>query len=315
MNRSRLSMTAVFITLLLVGFYFMLLHSPSDSTRSLERNRQTEEISIPFTLTEHNNISVPLTLNGKHKLDLMFHTGNSDVCLTEEATTRLGGLVFDQGGDAKSWGGTSSIRLSQNNQITIGNKVWSDITVVEDRLSGPGTDGKFGPDLFKNKVIEIDFDNQILAVLDFLPEKVSTFQKFICRQNRSSLFIEGELRIGDEAIANEFMIHSGFGGTILLDDEFVRKNKLDRLETISESELKDSFGNVLKTKKVILPQLSFGNSSFPNIPIGFFDGAIGKQKMSVVGGAVLKRFNIIIAADRSEVYLKPNSRFKNKFGS
>jgi hypothetical protein len=111
------------------------------------------------------------------------------------------------------------------------------------------------------------------------------------------------------------MIHSGFGGTILLDNDFVAKNKLDRFETVSESELRDSFGNVLKTKKVSLPELSFGESTFSKMPVGFFEGAIGKQKMSVVGGDVLKRFNILIGLDRTEIYLKPNSLFNNAFGT
>jgi hypothetical protein len=51
------------------------------------------------------------------------------------------------------------------------------------------------------------------------------------------------------------------------------------------------------------------------MPVGFFEGAIGKQKMSVVGGDVLKRFNILIGLDRTEIYLKPNSLFNNAFGT
>ena len=40
--------------------------------------------------------------------------------------------------------------------------------------------------------------------------------------------------------------------------------------------------------------------------VGFFEGAIGIQKMSILGGDILKRFNIIIDAERKFIYLKTN---------
>lgn len=43
-----------------------------------------------------------------------------------------------------------------------------------------------------------------------------------------------------------------------------------------------------------------------NIPVGFFTGALGRQKMSIVGGDLLKRFNLIIDAERANIYLKEN---------
>ena len=43
-----------------------------------------------------------------------------------------------------------------------------------------------------------------------------------------------------------------------------------------------------------------------DITVGFFSGAIGRQKMSVLGGNVLKRFNILIDSEREHIYLKSN---------
>lgn len=278
-----------------------------------KRTLSASLIEIPFTLTENNNISIEVVLNGHHRLALMFHTGNSDVCLTQEATKNLKDLVFDHQVDANSWGGTSSVKFCDGNSLTIGGHVWDNLTVVEDKLSGKGTDGKFGPDLFEGKFVEIDFERRVLRVQDSLPDSASTYQKFECRLDRSSIFIEGQLEMEGKSVSNEFMVHSGFSGTILFDDGFVNANDLNQLKTISESELRDSFGNVLKTKKVLLPKLTFGNASFSDIPVGFFDGSIGRQKMSVVGGDVLKRFNVILGSDRTEVYLKPNHLFDLEF--
>jgi len=50
-----------------------------------------------------------------------------------------------------------------------------------------------------------------------------------------------------------------------------------------------------------------GEQTFQNIPVGFFEGAIGRQKMSILGGNVLKRFNLIINSKREYLYVKANS--------
>jgi hypothetical protein len=66
-------------------------------------------------------------------------------------------------------------------------------------------------------------------------------------------------------------------------------------------------------RKAILPGFLLGNLTLSNVPAGFFEGAIGRQKMSIIGGDILKRFNIIIDAPRTFVYLQPNTLQKTPF--
>ena len=42
----------------------------------------------------------------------------------------------------------------------------------------------------------------------------------------------------------------------------------------------------------------------PDVPAGFFSGAVGMQKTSVLGGAVLKRFGLIFDTANGGVYLR-----------
>ena len=68
----------------------------------------------------------------------------------------------------------------------------------------------------------------------------------------------------------------------------------------------DSFGNVIKIKKGLLPLFTIGNISLTNVPVGFFQGKIGQQQMSIIGADVLKRFNLILDANRTHIFLKNN---------
>ncbi|MEL7124253.1 MAG: hypothetical protein AAFO07_32760, partial [Bacteroidota bacterium] len=119
------------------------------------------------------------------------------------------------------------------------------------------------------------------------------------------MFIKGVSTINGKAFPNRFLIHSGYGGTILYDDPFVEKTQIGEfIEITSEQDLKDSYGNIIKTKKGRLANFSIGTVDFSNIPVGFFEGAIGRQRVSVLGGNLLKRFNLIIDASRTTIYLK-----------
>ena len=103
---------------------------------------------------------------------------------------------------------------------------------------------------------------------------------------------------------NRFLIHTGYSGGILLDDDFVKKTGIDgQIEINEESSLKDSFGNMIKVKKATLPALTLGDISMERVPVGFFSGAIGRQKKSVMGMAVLKRLNLIFDVSNESLYV------------
>ena len=273
-------------------------------------NRDT----IPFTLTKHNNISIKAILNQKDTLNLMFHTGSSAVFVTQKSREKASSLKLNKADTIQTWGGEGLIRSSNNNALQIGNHYRDQLLIREDKHSGHSTDGKFGPNFFGNKILEIDFDNSLLIVHSSLPELEGTYEKrnLIFRQNL--MFVEGELNIGEKKYTNDFLIHSGFSGAALLDDQFVHDNHIgNQLPTISESELKDALGNVIKTKKVKLPFFNLAGSQFQDVPIAFFEGSIGRQKQSVLGGELLKRFNIILDMQQAYIYLKPNNLFHSPF--
>ncbi len=66
-----------------------------------------------------------------------------------------------------------------------------------------------------------------------------------------------------------------------------------------------SFGHTIKVKKGIMPVFVLGASKISNVPTGFFAGAIGAQKMSVIGSEILKQFNIIFDIANNDLYIEP----------
>ncbi len=139
-------------------------------------------IQIPFQLTTYNNLSIQAILNGTDTVQLMFHTAANALTLTEEAVKHLKSIQFVSTTDSvKSWGGqANSSRYSPKNQIQIGSLSWDNQAIWENQFSGQYTQGKFGMDLFKNWVIEIDYDQSLFYYTKIFQVKSRAFRNQNC---------------------------------------------------------------------------------------------------------------------------------------
>jgi len=268
-----------------------------------------EPQSIPFELTSHNNIAVRVLINERDQAMLMFHLAVDSVSLTQKASRRIGSVSFDKNARLSSWGGQSApVLYSSRNTLQIRGQTWKDVGITESRHSGPGTDGKFGPNLFGGRIVEIDFDRGRLVIHPSLPEHAANYERLDIETRSGSMFAKATVGIGGELVQNDFMIHTGFGGGVLFDDAFAARHRLvSTLKVVGGRELKDSMGNVLKTTKLQIPSLRLGSFSLAGLPAEVFPGAIQSQKMSVLGADVWKRFNMLIDTGAGHLYLKPNN--------
>lgn len=286
---------------------------------SVAGNAQShKKFSIPFELTPYNNIAVKVVLNRQDTLVLMLATASSDVTISEEAMAHVKTLHFNGSVDGvQSWGGNANTSdYSTRNSIDIGGLHRDSVTIWKDLQSGQGTFGKFGLNLFKGKVVELDFDRKLLIVHPALPRKSKRYERLQWLPPGEDMMVRGVCRIGTDTLGNAFLIHSGYGGALLLDDDFAAKNKLETaIKITSEKKLQDAFGNVITVKKGVLPGFDLGKYQLKDTPAGFFAGAIGRQTMSILGGDVFKRFNWIIDTEGGYLYFRPNGLFDLPFSN
>jgi hypothetical protein len=264
---------------------------------------------FPFELTAQNSIVVKARLNGTDALNLMMHTAATDMTLTEEAVRRSPSLHFGGADQVKSWGGSETSRYSVGNRLQIGDMQWNGIVVWEDRNSGQGTDGKFGLDLFRGKIVEIDFARRLIAVYERLPAKATLFRRLAIEPGGGGMMVRADCVIDGVAYSQRFLLHSGYAGGVLLDDSFAATVGADRkLKIVDEMVLKDSFGHAIKVRKAVLPAFVLGGVRLADVPAGFFSGGTGAQRTSVIGGDVLKRFDLIFDTAHGALYLRPNDK-------
>ena len=288
-------------------FLALLLITEISIAQTVHSSSNSESDTISIELTEYNNIAIKAILNDIDTLTLMLHTAVNDVSLTKTATAKMSSIQFSSADSVKSWGGESESRNSENNFLQIADLYWKNVSIWESKHSGHNTDGKFGLNLFGNKIVELNFEKEYMIIHSNLPENLESYHKVNIINENGLIFIEGDCQIENEVYSNKFLVHSGYSGSILLDDDFVSQNSVsEKVDIISESTLKDSYGNELKTINAILPYFHLGGIEFSDVPVGFFEGSINRQRMSVLGGDILKRFNVIFDLKDSSIFLQPN---------
>ena len=289
----------ILIILIVVGFCFGCTH------KVVKNQSITVVDTIPFKLSKHNNIIVEAILNSSDTINLMVHTAANSASVIKSSSTRLNSLKWNNElTESSSWGGKGTSRYSKANTLKIGAMVFDSLSIWENENSGPGTDGKFGLNFFDDYVVEINFDESLIKLHHILPN-TDGYVKINLDNRDGLLFIKGKSHIDSSAYDNPFLIHSGYSGALLFDDKFSTETQMGQyIKITSEEELKDSYGNILVTKNGVLSKFSLGEMQFYDVPIGFFEGTVGRQQMSVIGGGFIKQFNLIFDKNRREIYLK-----------
>ncbi|MGV0964384.1 hypothetical protein [Empedobacter falsenii] len=270
---------------------------------------------IPFRLTKYNNILVPVIINQKDTVQLMLHTGSDYISIIDDSYKKMKSIsISDTLNNVTSWAGYSDMKMSQNNVIKFGNEEFSKIPIFIDKQSGHESHGKIGLKFFEGKYLEINFDENKLYVYDIAPTKLKKYTKLNSRYSQETLYIKAFPFIDKKPIETEFMIHTGFSGALMISDDFAKEYKLlEKFEIIGESKLSDAAGNVILSKKSILPDFELANQTFKNVPMSFFDSTIKIQHKNIMGGDLIKRFNLILNPEKDILYVKKSKYYKDEY--
>ena len=270
---------------------------------------------IPFRLTKYNNILVPVIINQKDTVQLMLHTSSDYITIIEDSYKKMKSIsISDTLNNVTSWAGYSDMKMSQSNVIKFGDEEFNKIPIFIDKQSGHESDGKIGLKFFEGKYLEINFDENKLYVYDKAPTKLKNYTKLNSRYSQETLYIKAFPFIDKKPIETEFMIHTGFSGALMISDDFAKEYKLlEKFEIIGESKLSDAAGNVILSKKSILPDFELANQTFKNVPMSFFDSTIKIQHKNIMGGDLIKRFNLILNPEKDILYVKKSKYYKDEY--
>jgi hypothetical protein len=262
------------------------------------KNYSTQEPAthdtIQFVLTEFNNIKVKAILNNSDTLDLKFDSGTTGLLLTTDAIKNKTHL---------------SNTTTSSNTLKIGKLTWDSLEVYPVELSGQGTDGRFGWDLFDGKVIEIDYDKNYFIVHSKPPAISKEYSKFDIEYTNTLFCIQGELQMKNKKYRCRFLFDNGYQRTIMLDTSLMHAQNYPKdLEVIKRVIMKNGQGKEIPVITVNNEKLILGKEELLNIPVQLMTTSNpARFTTHILGNEVLKRFNTILDFQNNFVYLRLNS--------
>lgn len=292
-------------------FWVVLANGDSCLTRVQSGMRSPDQLpkvgepdTLRFTLTEFQHMIFPARLNGKDSVQLMFHLAAQGLTLIQDSAARFPSVDFNQEDSARSWGGRTASRTSQGNLLELGPFQWDKQMIWENKASGQFSDGKFGLNYFDHHILEFDFSEEYLVVHTRLPD-TSSYTRVPLKMRQERVFVPTRLQVGDTVLTHSFLLHLGYGGSLLLNDAFAHAHKVSSFWPVtSEQILTDAYGNEIQVKKATVPHMEVGPFALESVPAGYFDGNLGRQSMSVMGGDMMQRFDMLLDLQQVRLYLK-----------
>ncbi len=263
----------------------------STSVKSTMRLSGNKSDSISFTLNKYDAIHVKSIINNSDTLNMHFDLGTLDFRLTRDAL--------------------STFNLKNINKIQIGNLTWDSPKVQIANKASHQMDGRFGWRAFDGKVIEIDYDKNLIIVHSNLLRIEKGFIKAKIKFIQSLFCIEGTIKIDNKNYTGNFLFDTGSDLAMVLDSSWMSNlNFPGSLTMIKKSSFSDGAGRKYETTIVEVPLLSINGFAIKDIPASKlgFNSPVGSQ-INYFGNDLLKRFNIIIDLRADEIYLKPNGLY------
>jgi predicted aspartyl protease len=271
--------------------------------------------TIPFKYGKGNRILIKGKINDGEDLDFLFDTGAEFIGLYQSGVKKNPNLLFNATGVAIGGGGQFEIKISDDNKLSISNLIWDNKAFYYSGEKLGNYDGVMGYKIFEDKVVEINFDQDIIIAHSSLPTMEQGYTKCRFEKRGELFFIELKLKIGNKTVAEWFDFDTGNTGNINIHDEFATKENLfGLLKKIGESTVKSADGAKRKTDEVILSKVHFGDYEFTDIPI-FIEhpSKVENLPFPIVGIELISRFNVIMDYKNNYIYLKPNKYFYNSF--
>ena len=200
--------------------------------------------------------------------------------------------------------GINEARVSSDNELILGDLIWSGVPIVEVDNMQPYEDLIIGNGLFRDKIIEIDYDKKVLIVHDQLPDKAKKFKKQAVFYEQSRPKFKAEFVQNGKKYSFWFLFDTGRDGAMLIGEDFTSQGKnwenLKELQTIND-------------RKIIRMDATIAGKEFKDIVTNAANPSKPAGRPTLFGNQILNHFNVILDNQNGFIYLKPNSRINEPY--
>lgn len=274
---------------------------------SLSSYCQTEKLSdtIVLKMNEYNTNFVQVVFNEIDTLNLNFDTGTTEINLNRITL--------------KNKLKSKPELYNKLYNVKIGNLTF-ETKVYDSEFSGQNTDGNFGWDFFKGKIVEINYEKEFLVIHSELPKNIlndNKYSKLKIEYWKDLFFIKSVIKENGKKNSDLFLFDTGFHKTVMLDNDLLKEGDfpVEKMKVIKKVIMKGAQGNEIPVITAYLKSLTMGNCELKNIPvlITTTNKPLKDKNVHILGNEVLKKFTMFLDFKDNFVYLKPNKFTNDKY--
>jgi Aspartyl protease/PDZ domain len=181
---------------------------------------------------------------------------------------------------------------------------------------GEQIDGIMGYSVLSRYIVKIDYDS---LKLEFWSKGTLRYPRGGCllKPILSTLPVEFA-RVKDGATSNARFLHDiGAGVCLMLSKDYVEDSTILSKKRKLWAKEGEGVGGKIDMHLTIIKEFKLGPYRFRNVPTYIFDDVYNVTSYPYLGGLVgndiLRRFNTIINYDKRDIYLIPNSHYRDGF--
>ncbi len=278
--------------------------------------------SLPFELYD-GRIYVQASLAGTGPRTFLLDTGAQVTHLSSELVREAGLETFGDVGITGTGRGRVEgdyVRLSSLDLGGLALPVRNAISAPAEALFGPVVtssgkrfDGVIGYDLFASYVVEIDYLGRAIRLFDparYVEPEGADVVPISIVDNKP--YLTGVVSLSGRAIEAVFHLDTGSGGAIGFNGDFVAERDLLAISGPTLPSMSRGVGGATPARLGRADSLTLGKTILKG-PFATYALAQGKgvseQSAGRIGGAILRRFTLIINYPRRAIALLPNANF------
>lgn len=256
-------------------------------------------------------------------LNFIFDTGCGSVSLDSTTADRFQLVPHESPHFIHGVGGICRQRLLDSQSLHLGGITIDSLSMqvcnyeLLSSIYGEKIDGIIGYSLFSRYLVHVNYDE---SKMDIYTRGGVVYPKggFLLRPRVFGLpMLEGRLTDARE-ILSRFYFDTGAGLCLLFSSNFTTDSAVFSPKRKKPVRMQGAgLGGKMEMQLTTLKTFSLGPFRFRQIPTYIFEDAYDvtsyPQLAGLIGNDLLRRFNLIINYDRSEIYILPNTSFHQPF--
>src|SRR6185503_4967686 len=181
---------------------------------------------------------------------------------------------------------------------------------------GEQIDGIIGYSVLSRYIVKIDYDS---LKLDFCSRGTLRYPRggFLLKPIMSTLPVNFARVKDGRTITARFLHDIGAGVCLMLSKDFAEDSTILNKKRKLWAKEGEGVGGKIDMHLTVIKELKLGPYRFRNVPTYIFDDVYNVTSYPYLGGLIgndiLRRFNTILNYEKKDIYLVPNSHFRDPF--